>query len=135
MSGWKRLSDNLSELASVPSRISKPVSNGINELIKKQFDTGIDPYGTSWAKLLPSTIRRKKGDARVLLNTDSMMSQTVAVPLPGSGIELRTVTYASFHQTGTKHMVRREVLPCREDLPITWQNIISTEFSKAFKKF
>jgi phage gpG-like protein len=132
MPSFQKLSENLERLAGLSSRITKPVAEGINSLIKTQFSTGQDPYGKAWAPLLPSTVRRKKGDNRVLLRSDRLSIETVAKATSGSGISIVSVDYGSFHQSGTVHMGSRQILPARSDLPVSWQNLIRAELSKAF---
>lgn len=134
MASFGKLADNLSRLAQVPSQISQTVANKINEQFTKQFSTGTDPYGKSWKPLKESTIRRKHGDNRVLLDTDKMYESTVAVPMRGAGIELRTTGYAGYHQAGTRYMVARPVLPGRSDLPLAWQRIIREALEAAVGK-
>ncbi len=134
MASFLKLADNLGELATIPSRISKNVAARIKELIKVQFATGQDPYGQSWKELLPSTVRRKKGDSRILLRSDRLSIETFAKPSSGAGISLVSVDYGGFHQSGTKHMASRPILPARSDLPTSWQSIIREELHNAMSK-
>ncbi len=132
MSSFRKLADNLGRLAQVPSRIVAPVVERINAELDKQFAQGSNPYGDPWAELEASTVKRKRGDTRILLRTDKMRASTTAKATGGAGIELRTEVYGGFHQSGTKHMVAREVLPARGDLPVAWQAAIGEEYAKAF---
>ncbi len=134
MASFRKLADNLGELSTVASRISKPVAARINELIKVQFATGQDAYGTAWQPLLPSTVRRKKGDSRILLRSGRLSVETFATPSSGAGISLVSVDYGGFHQSGTSRMVSRPLLPARSDLPASWQSIIREELHKAMSK-
>ncbi len=134
MAGFKALQDRLAELEGIPSRIAGEVAQGINAEIRAQFQAGTDPYGKPWAPLLPQTIRRKGGDARILRRHDSLSSETVAIPTSGAGIEITSVDYGGYHQTGTKHMVARPILPDGADLPQSWQDVIQTASDNAFKK-
>lgn len=134
MSGFAELADRLADLDGIPSRISARVADGITEQIRQQFDAGRDPYGRSWAPLLPQTIRRKRGDSRILRRTDVLSSETVARPTSGAGIEITSVEYGQHHQSGTMHMVARRVLPDGDELPEAWQEIIEEASSKAFRK-
>ncbi len=129
MASFRKLSDNLAELAIVPSRISRTVSDRINDLITEQFSQGKDPYEKPWKPLKATTIRRKGGDNRILLDSNLMSEETVARPMAGSGVRISTTSYAGFHQVGTSRMVAREVLPDRSDLPLKWQKAIETAVS------
>lgn len=128
------LIDRLAELEGIPSRISREVSDGINAEIKREFDSGSDPYGRPWAPLLPSTVRRKGGDRRILRRTDALSAQTVARPTSGAGVEVTSLDYGQHHQTGTQHMVARKVLPDGPNLPSSWTKVIETAAENAFSK-
>jgi hypothetical protein len=134
MSAFDDLAATLAELDDVPSRISSEVADGINVLIADQFASGSDPYGAPWAPLLPQTVRRKGGDARILLRSDDLAAQTVARPTSGAGVEITSVGYGGRHQGGTKHMVARPILPDGGELPESWQEVIDTATESAFKK-
>jgi phage gpG-like protein len=134
MSGFAALAETLAELEGIPSRIAGEVAEKITEELREQFDRGVDPYGTPWAPLLPSTVRRKGGDTRILRRADALSSETVASPTSGAGIEITSVAYGQFHQLGTKHMTERKVLPDSGELPPAWQEIIQTATDNAFRK-
>lgn len=135
MAGFADLADRLAELEDIPSRIAREVSDGITEEIRQQFDAGTDPYGASWTPLLPSTVRRKRGDSRILRRTDKLSSQTVARPTSGSGIEITSLPYGGVHQVGDgSRMAARPILPDGPDLPESWQEVIETASEKALKK-
>ncbi len=132
MSGFRALADALAGLEDIPSRIAGEVAEGINEQLHQQFDTGTDPYGSPWAPLMASTVRRKGGDARILRRTDAMSDSTIARPTSGAGIEIRSLPYGGVHQAG-ETIVKRAILP-EDDLPPAWSAIIATATEKAFTK-
>ncbi len=135
MSGFDDLAARLAELEDIPSRMAGPVAAGITEEIRQQFDAGVDPYGEAWAPLLPSTVKRKRGDARILRRTDALSSETVARPTRGSGIEITSLPYGGVHQVGDgSRMVARPVLPDGDELPEAWQDIIEDTRARAFAK-
>lgn len=134
MSGFADLAATLAELDDIPSRIASEVAEGITEHLREQFDQGVDPYGVAWSPLLPSTLRRKGGDARILRRADALSSETVARPTSGAGIEITSVDYGQFHQSGTKHMTVRRVLPDEGELPEAWQDLIGDATERAFRK-
>lgn len=135
MAGFRDLADRLAELEGIPSRIAREVSDDITEDIRQQFDAGQDPYGRPWAPLLPSTVRRKYGDRRILRRGDALSSETVARPTGGSGIEITSLPYGGVHQDGDgSRMVARKVLPDGPELPETWRDAIDSASAKAFKK-
>ncbi len=135
MSGFADLADRLAELDDLPSRIVGEVASSINEMIADQFASGSDPYGAPWAPLLPSTVRRKGGDTRVLRRRDSLSSSTIARPSSGAGIEITSVDYGGVHQVGDgSRMVARPVLPDGNELPESWQEAIESATERAFNR-
>lgn len=134
MSDFADLAATLAELEDVPSRIAATVADGITEEIRGQFDRGVDAYGRPWAPLLPQTVRRKRGDSRILRRTDVLSSETVAVPTAGAGVAIESVDSGQFHQSGTKHMDPRPILPDGGELPAAWIEIIDDATEQAFAK-
>jgi phage virion morphogenesis protein len=134
MSGFRKLAENLARLASVPSRIAKPAAARINQLIAVQFSSGQDPYGKAWTPLMPSTVKRKRGDTRILIRTGNMSVVTAAASASGSGIELTSTQEGTFHQFGTVNMVARPIFPGKSNLPVSWRLAISEEYKSAFGK-
>ena len=131
---FRRLADNLAELAQVPSRVAAPVAADINEELARQFAQGSDPYGQPWQKLRPSTIR-KKGHDLIMIDTGETERETRAVPMQGAGIELVSTEQAQHHQTPGDHgRPARPVLPNKADLPISWQKSIEKRTEEAFRK-
>lgn len=134
MSTFQDLADTLAELEGIPSRITSEVADSINEDLRAQFDAGLDPYGAAWAPLLPSTVRRKAGDRRILRQTDTLRDETIARPTSGAGIEITSVEYGGYHQGPTADRVARPILPQEGELPKAWQEAIGDASSKAFAK-
>lgn len=126
MSAFDELASNLGDLAGLPSRVSKEVADGINELMQDQFNSETDPYGNPWPALLPQTVKRKKGDSRILRLTDTLLNNTVASASSGSGVDITSESYGEYHQGGTKNMVAREILPGGKELPEEWLDLIES---------
>ena len=133
MAGFADLTARIAELEGIPSRIAREVADGISAKLRAQFETSTDPDGRPWAPLLPQTVKRKGGDTRILRRTDAMSGATTAKPESGAGVEVISIDYAERHQTGTKHMVARPILP-EGEIPASWQSIISDAADRAFKK-
>ncbi len=132
MAGFRDLADRLAELEDIPSRIAAEVADEINESLINEFDSGVNAYGNAWKPLLPQTVRRKRGDARILRRTDALSAATRAVPTSGAGIEIQSLDYGSFHQNGTKRMVARKILPDGSTLPPAWSDAIEGAMARAF---
>jgi hypothetical protein len=127
-----KLSETLADLATVPSRAARGAAEEINRLIGDQFATATDPYGGAWEALMDSTVRRKHGDTRILIRSGAMRDETYARPAGGAGLEVVSVPYGSYHQTGTEHMARRAVLPDEGELPEAWEEAVERAIEKAF---
>ncbi len=138
MAGFKDLMARMAELEGIPSRIAKEVAEGISALVADEFAGSHDPYGKPWKPLLPQTVRRKGGDTRILRRTDAMSSGITVKPTAGSGIAIdvgnTSTPYGEYHQSGTKHMVARKILPDGSSLPKAWEAVIEEASARAFKK-
>lgn len=75
--------------------------------IKERFDAEVDPDGSPWAALKPSTLRRKTGEKKLVqsgalrssirvVGINALASKVVAADMPGK-----------FHEHGTTKMVAR----------------------------
>jgi phage gpG-like protein len=132
VAGIQDLIARLNELRKMPSRITKAVAARIDEELKAQFERSVNAYGNPWKPLLPQTVRRKFGDARILRRTDELSQGIAAKAASGSGIEITAPAYGQFHQTGTKFMAARKLFPDGKALPPAWRAIIADEMAKAF---
>ncbi len=113
---------NLGKLAAVPSQVASDASAKIATLIEHEFVAGQDPYGNGWAALKPATLR--KGRRPPPLTDAGTMRDSVKVsPMPGSGIAITIDEPANIHQTGSKFMVARPILPSA-GFPATWSAAI-----------
>lgn len=129
------LARNLRKLGDVPSRIAKRVADGITEELEHQFDTGTDPYGNAWAAIADATLRRRSYSKSRIPLTDSgaMAAKTYAKPLPGKGVAVVVAAPGAIHQTGSKFMPARKILPDR-GLPEIWKRIIDDAARDAFRE-
>ncbi len=136
MAGLKDLQARLAELEDIPSRIAKEVAEGISALVADEFAGSHDPYGRPWKPLLPSTVKRKGGDSRILRRTDVLSSETTAKSASGAGVDVVSIDYGGVHQEGNPKngMVARKILPDGSDLPKAWEKIIEEASARAFAK-
>lgn len=130
------LADRLDDLARVPSRASKAIAGRLTELLDQQFESDSDPYGNPWAALAESTLKRKRGDSRILERSDNMRPTVQATPARGAGVELRAEHPAGVHQTGGAaggwRMPARKLFPEGGEFPEEWQDAIDEELDAAF---
>lgn len=132
MAGIQDLLNRLQQLSKVPSRITKAVATRLDYELKMQFIRGVNAYGNAWKALLPQTVKRKGGDARILRRTDTLSSAVGAKAASGSGIEFTLPDPAEKHQSGTRNMVARKLMPDGKALPPRWSDIIREEMRRAF---
>jgi hypothetical protein len=121
----------LRELAGVPSRVSTKGAAAIERLWRATYRAGHDPYGSPWAKLAASTIRRK-GHDRIMVETGATYAETRAKALPGVGIGLTTGYKAAWHMQATENRPARPVVP-QHGLPATWRAKLRAISAREFK--
>lgn len=122
----------LNELSRVPSRAAAGACTRIEGLIQREFDAGTDPYDNAWAPLSPATVALGRSDPPL---TDSGALRDIKVtPARGSGINVALgEDYGAFHQTGTRNMPARPILPTGP-LPTSWREAIDEAMTEAFSK-
>jgi len=113
----------LRQLASIPSKVSKRAAEAFSKRLAKQFADGAGPYGAGWKALAD-------GSPSHLIASNTMAPQVKATAMSGAGVALQAPTPANFHQSGTRRMDPRKVLP-DNGLPASWradlQEIYSAE--------
>lgn len=134
MAGWKDLLKRLKQLEKIPDTIAAEVAPKIDADLKAQFDKGVNAYGNAWKPLSESTLRRKGGDARILRRTDTLSSDVSAEAVGNSGIQMTVPNPGTYHQTGTRHMPARKILPDGTALPRKWQKYIQDALDRATDK-
>lgn len=87
-------------------------------MVDQQFSAGVDPYGVAW---VPS----KKKSGKTLIDTTTMRRSFTFATEGNDTLRIGTSgpagNYAGFHQTGTKKLPRRLMVPIAEQgLPPVW---------------
>lgn len=124
-----QFAQSLNTLTKMASEISTHVAVQIERRMKRGFRQGTDPYGRPYAGLLPSSIARGRKPPPLR----KFAKHAHARPLPGAGVAL-VVDHpqAGFHQTGTRHMAQRIVVPDRATPP-EWRSMIDRELKRALR--
>lgn len=132
--GFQRLASNLRKLGDVPSRAAAMAASRIQDEIDTAVSSGLDPYGRPFAALLPATLKRWPSRSDPALATTGIDGAARVAPTSGSGIAI-TVDHraATFHQTGTKYMAQRQILPQSGDLPESWRAAIAASIEEAYR--
>ncbi|MEE8306470.1 MAG: hypothetical protein V3R81_04345 [Gammaproteobacteria bacterium] len=101
----------------------------VQKLVKKQFVTGVDPYGNRWK-------RKKVNDGRpVLTGKTRNLRRDISKIIGRSGFGVKVGTdYASFHQDGTKNMPQRKIVPDFADMPKSWKRALRPIVTVAITK-
>jgi len=128
LAAFGRLERTLAELDQLPRKLSEAVAPAINREVQKQFSNGTDPYGRRWKRLA-------NGRPSHLTLSSRLRTKTRVRPMPGNMKGVRIILgerYAIFHQTGTKHMPARKILPER-GMPASWRMAIEREARRLYQ--
>lgn len=112
-------------LSDIPARTAALAAPELNKLVQAQFDAGTDPYGRPWAPLRPATLARGRFPPP-LTDTWRLRNGTGVRVRPGrrAGLVMRVgAPYGTFHQTGTRYMRARRILP-QQGLPRAWRDVL-----------
>jgi hypothetical protein len=116
--GLDALRGALEGLEDVVPRICDRAGEKIEAAVDAQFAAGTDPYGAPWAPLA-------SGAASHLTKSGGMRASVVVV-VGTDRIETIVADPAGYHQTGTRHMPARPVIPTEaKGLPDTWDAAIT----------
>ena len=122
-----KLADRIADLASVPSRAARRVSDEIAGLIEEEFGAQADPYGTPWEPHAEATVQRW-GPHPILQLTQEMRSSVDVRPMAGAGVSITIDHPAAPHQTGWDGPQgsgpARPMLPSG-DMPPKWRETIA----------
>jgi len=132
----KRFADlaaSLRKLSSLPSQVAAGAAERIEAQIQDDFDNGVDPYGSTWAPLMPRTLAKGRS-APPLTETGAMRGSVSVQPMQGAGIAITIDDPATHHQYGTVDMEARPIFPNQRELPDTWQRAISDAADEAFAR-
>lgn len=96
--------------------IARNVAEEAINLVREGFAGQQDPYGSAWAP------RKSGGGSAILVRTGSMRNSWNITELgPGGFTMAAGVDYAGYHQSGTRKMVARKMVPNEGDLPGNWE--------------
>jgi hypothetical protein len=124
----------IENLAGIPSRVAGPVAKSIRRLITKQFNRGRDPFGRPWAALAAATIRKGRRPPP-LTDTRKMRRGIRVLPARPAGITIEVPNPGGFHQFGTRHMPKRQILPLQPPvLPKAWTRAITKHTDDEFDR-
>lgn len=114
-----KLEQVIDELGTLPRKLAVEAAPKLTRLLQRQFAQGVNPYGRTWARLA-------SGKRSHLTRTGKLRAGTRATPMLGGRMGVRLVVgarYGAFHQTGTRNMPARKILPDR-GLPRAWRDVL-----------
>lgn len=110
VSGLNELRQRLRPLTN-PTWIAGAVEVGgriIGKGIRERYDAEVTPDYTPWAPLKSSTLKRKGGRGKMLVQTGSLRSSIRVVGVNQYAVKLVAADHpGKFHQSGTTKMVAR----------------------------
>lgn len=122
-----RVAQALGELDQIPAQASREAAREIKKLIDREFREGVDPLGRRWAPLAT-------GELSFLFDTGKLFGSVTVRPRAGAGIQVTVdVQYASYHQTGTRRMPARKILP-EAKLPRSWELAIEKAVENSVRR-
>lgn len=119
----------LGRLDALPRKVAERAAPAITKELQREFARGTDPYGRKWKKLAT-------GKPSYLTESGRLRRGTRAAPLPGKRAGVRILIGAPwgiYHQTGTRNMPARRILPQR-GLPGTWSAAINRAMREAVRE-
>lgn len=124
----EKMVETLESLGSIPSQAAPEAAKKIESLIQAQFDAGTDPYGRRWAA-------KKDGSPSYLEKSGDLRKGVRVQPTSGAGIAVTVdMPYGEYHQTGTRYMPARKILPDEGDLPEEWHDAIEEALDETIDK-
>lgn len=96
----------------------QPLLDEVGQYLVSTIDSGfrkeVDPYKKKWQPLSPATISEKerKGYPLKILTRTGTMRSSVRYVVKNRSVQIVVDTkYATFHQTGTRKMPKRQIVP------------------------
>ncbi len=96
-----------------------PLMDAIGDILenstRQRFEDQVNPDGISWEDLLPSTVKAKKGNDKILSNEGDLL-KSLTYGFDETSVEWGTPEeYGKYHQTGTIFAPERAFLGISDD--------------------
>jgi phage gpG-like protein len=114
------------------------IADDLREMIARQFASEGRAEGAPWAKLAPSTLRRRRASTPILYETGALL-RSLGEPgaaghveeLEGYSLTLGSrLPYALYHQTGTRRMPARPIIVLSGARSERWTEIVRREIEQ-----
>lgn len=103
--------------------VSAKLEPALQQVLEREYDQGQSPDGETWAP-------KADGSPSHLQKTGAMRSGTKAVN-GVSGVSVHIPKPGNWHQSGTKRMPARKLVPETEPLPPEWQKALENAATEA----
>jgi phage gpG-like protein len=121
-----RLSKQLAKSPSILRAVAKNMAEEALDLVAQGFADERDPYGIPWAPL-------KVRQGKILQDTARLKRSWHRKRIDAAGFTIGSgVSYASFHQEGTRRLPPRKMVPDAGNLPPRWRKAIVQAAVEAF---
>lgn len=120
---WRGSADELDQLTEVLEQVQDPrlmrdivseVAEEVLKMIRSEFETSKDPYGTPWAPFVRP--KDQKSGRKVLKKSGNLKASIKRRFVEMGFIIYSDSPYFKFPQFGTRRMVRRMILPMEVDI-------------------
>ena len=122
---------SISGLSQLPAEVAQDLAKDITTDLQKKYASGQDPYGKTWP-------RRKNNYPWPILRKSGKLFNSLEVSVSGGKVIVlrgRGATYGQFHQTGTKHLPVRLIIPINgKGVPTSWNPLFLKRVQARFKK-
>ena len=121
---------SLKGLKQLAPNVAEELADDIYKDLQQKYGRRLDPYGNRWRPRKipqPWPLMKRSGRLYGSLNTAVRGSSIIAT---------RKAPYARFHQTGTKHLPIRLVVPsAKRGIPKSWNKLFRRRVARQFKRF
>lgn len=127
--GISSFSRSVAGLKGLADKVAEDLQKDIADDLQQKFRSGKDPYGTAWK-------RRKHQYAHPILRKSGNLYRSLDVDTQGSKVIVkRTAAYGSYHQSGTKRLPIRLIVPIQaRGTPTSWNPFFRKRVARQFKK-
>ncbi len=97
----------------VPTDFLEATGDYFLKRVEQGFRSEVDPYGKKWAALSPATISQKErlGYPLKILTRTGNMRRSPKYIVQGKSVKIVASHPSEFHQSGTRKMPQRQILP------------------------
>lgn len=120
----------------IKARMLKAAADEALKQVQRGFRSSVDPYGNAWKRLKNNRAgSRRRGRPLVTGHSYGMQYRFTARPTPRGFVIENAVRHVVFHQSGTKTIPARKMVPERGELSANWKVPIEAAVNLEVRKF